>query len=276
MAFLKLFQRYTEIIFLGIKMKCIASLLLACGAFAQPAYAEVPALRLASLEWLPYAGPGLPDGGMSGAVAKAVAARFGHAIKMEYYPWKRAMQVGGNDPGFAGYFPAYHTSERARQCHFSAPMGQSTVGLAMLTAAPVTWRSLDDLAGVTLGVVLGYSNGEAFDDMVRNGKLTVDASVNDTINLKKLLAGRVGAVVIDKAVLRYLLASDAALNKERARLAFGARAVAQLNLHVCFQRTPMGLKMKQAYDAALLQTDIAGIENAYFEQLDRSLNATRH
>jgi len=227
------------------------------------------------LEWLPYVGPSLPDGGLSGAIAKSVAARFGYGIKIDYFPWKRAMQAGGHDPEFAGYFPAYHTAERARQCHFSAPMGNSTVGLAMLAEAPVHWRVLDDLAGKKLGVVLGYSNGAAFDEMVKSGKLSVDASESDTINLRKLLAGRVSAVVIDKAVMRYLLASDRTLSKERQKLVFGELPLAELTLHVCFQRTPAGLKLKQSFDAALLQTDIAKIENAYFDQLDRTLGAGR-
>ncbi|MFB9243106.1 transporter substrate-binding domain-containing protein [Massilia antarctica] len=258
-------------------MKCIGVLLLVCGTLVGPqlAHAETPPLHLASLEWLPYVGRSLPDGGMSGAVAKTVAARFGHDIKIDYFPWKRAMEAGGSDPDFAGYFPAYHTDERARQCHFSASMGNSTVGLATLTTAPLRWRVLDDLAGNKLGVVLGYSNGAAFDQMIKSGKLVVDASESDTINLRKLLAGRVRAVVIDKAVLRYLLASDPALSKERAKLVFDERPLAELTLHVCFQRTPLGLKLKQSFDAALLQTDIAKIENAYFDKLDRTLGAVR-
>jgi polar amino acid transport system substrate-binding protein len=111
--------------------------------------------------------------------------------------------------------------------------------------------------------------------MVKSGKLLVDASVSDIINLKKLLAGRIRAVVIDKAVLRYLLATDPTLRKERAKLVFDDRPLAVLTLHVCFQRTPLGLQLKQSYDAALLHTDIAKIENAYFDQLDRTLDAVR-
>ncbi|WP_158568787.1 MULTISPECIES: ABC transporter substrate-binding protein [unclassified Duganella] len=252
--------------------------LLVVGALAglpQPIHAQAPALHLASLQWLPYVGPGLPEDGMSGAVAKAVSKHFGYDVKIDYFPWKRAMQVGGADPDFIGYFPAYYTAERARQCHFSAPMGHSTVGFAVLAGEPLHWSVLDDLAGAKLGVVLGYSNGEAFDDMVKSGKLRVDASDNDTINLKKLLAGRVRAVVIDKAVLRYLLATEPVLNKERARLAFDAHPLAELTLHVCFQRSALGLKMQQSYDAALLHTDIAKIENAYFDKLDGMSAAKR-
>lgn len=259
-------------------MKHIDLLLIGCCALAgllQPAQARTPVMHLASLEWLPYVGQALPQDGMSAAIARAVAARAGYGIRINYFPWKRAMQVGGGDPDFAGYFPAYHTAERARDCHFSAPMGHSTVGLAVRVAEPLHWRTLDDLAKDKLGVVLGYSNGEAFDAMVKQGKLSVDASVSDTINLKKLLAGRVRAVVIDKAVLRYLLSTEPTLSAQRARVTFDDHPLAELTLHVCFQRTAAGKKMQQAYDAALLEIDIAKIETDYFERLARTTGAPR-
>lgn len=259
-------------------MKCIDLLWLGCGALAgalQPALAAPPTIHLASLEWLPYAGHGLPQGGMSAAVASAVTARFGYGIKIDYLPWKRAMQEGGGDPDFSGYFPAYYTPERARQCYFSAPMGRSTLGFAVLVDAPLRWRTLDDLAPNKLGVVLGYSNGEAFDAMVTQGKLSIDPSVSDLVNLKKLLAGRVRAVVIDKAVLRYLLATDPTLSTQRNRVVFDDHPLAELTLHVCFQRTARGQKLQQSYDAALRETDIAKAENQYFEQLIRTTGVGR-
>jgi polar amino acid transport system substrate-binding protein len=258
-------------------MKRIRLLLLGCGLLAGlhlPARAQAPSLRLASLEWLPYAGRALPQGGLSAAVATTVAARIGYAVDVDYLPWKRAMQAGSG-PGFAGYFPAYQTAERARQCYFSAPIGRSTIGLAVRAAQPLHWRTLDDLAGDKLGVVLGYSNGEKIDAMVRQGKLSVDHSASDTVNLRKLLAGRVNAVVIDRAVLRYLLASDPDLKARRGQLAFEDRVLAELSLHVCFQRTAPGQKLQQSFDAALRATDIGKIENQYFERLVRTTGAVR-
>jgi polar amino acid transport system substrate-binding protein len=38
-------------------------------------------------------------------------------------------------------------------------------------------------------------------------------------------------------------------------------------LHVCFKRTPAGQAMRDAFDSALKQTDLAKLEEAYFEQL---------
>lgn len=238
------------------------------------AAAAAPAtMRLASLEWLPYTGAGLDQGGMATAVAAAVAKQFEYKVKVDYFPWSRAMQVGGEDPGYAGYFPAYYTEERARQCYFSAPMGHSTVGLAFLKSQPLQWHAARDLIGMHIGVVAGYSNGGEFDALVKQGKLRVDASPGDAFNLKKLLAGRVRAVVIDKSVLRYLLLSDPALRRDRGQIVFHDTVLAELSLHICFQRTPAGLKMQQDFDAALQHTDIVKIENAYFLNMENKAGA---
>jgi polar amino acid transport system substrate-binding protein len=242
----------------------------AVGLVPIPACAHESAnvLHLASLEWLPYVGPGLAQDGLSGAVATAVAKQFGYKAKIDYFPWTRAMQVGREDQSFSGYFPAYYTEERARQCHFSAPMGHSTVGLAYLKDKPLRWNTVNDLAGMKIGVVAGYSNGAEFDALVKQGKLTIDTSPGDLFNLKKLLASRVQAAVVDRAVLRYLLLTESTLKRERNQIAFHDNILAELSLHVCFQRTPAGLKLQQKFDSALREVDVGKIEAAYFQQLE--------
>ncbi len=254
----------------------LSTLLVLCAGI--PARATEPAnvLHLASLEWLPYVGPGLADDGLAGTIAAAAARQFSYTLRVDYFPWKRAMQTGGGDPDFSGYFPAYYTEERARDCHFSAPMGRSMLGLAYLRSAPLEWERPSDLGGMRIGVVSGYSNGSDFDALARQGKLLLDASPGDAINLRKLLAGRVRAVVIDKWVLRYLLLADPALAPERERIVFHRNLLADLSLHVCFQRTAAGQKLQQQFDAALGHMDIEKIENAYFQDLEsRKRTGTR-
>jgi polar amino acid transport system substrate-binding protein len=230
--------------------------------------APPPVMRLASLAWLPYVGPNLPQGGLSGAIAEAAAKDFGYRVRIDYFPWTRAMQVGSKDPDFAGYFPAYYTEERARQCHFSAPMGTSTLGLAYLRNKPLQWHALPDLADKVIGVVEGYSNGEAFDALVKQGRQKVDPAPSDLVNLKKLLAQRVDAVAIDKAVLRYLLATDLGLIGSRDLIAFHEKPLAELTLHVCFQHTAAGSKLREEFDKALQKIDVQRIENDYFRLLE--------
>jgi polar amino acid transport system substrate-binding protein len=239
----------------------------AAAASSAPPSEPAHAMRLATLEWSPYVGPGLAENGLSSAIVSAAARLIDHSLRVEYYPWKRAMQVGLEDAGFAGYFPAYYTEERARSCHFSQPVGHSLLGLAVLKARPLSWESVPDLAAVRIGVVAGYSNGAEFDALAAQGRMQLDESPSDAINLKKLLAGRVRAVVIDRAVLRYLALTDPELAPAREQVVFHERPLARLSLHVCFQPTPAGQRLQEAFDAALKRIDPEKIENAYFQRL---------
>lgn len=243
-------------------------LALACAAIPAAAADAPKIMRLASLEWLPYVGAVLDREGWSGHMA-AMAAKPGYQVKIDYFPWTRAVQLGMRDAQYAGYFPAYYTEERARQCHFSQPIGSSTVGLAYLKGRPLAWNTLQDLASLKIAVVAGFSNGPAFDNMVREGKLAVDASPNDMLNLRKLLAQRVDTVVIDKLVMRYLLMSEPSLARERDRIAFHDKPLAELPLHVCFQRTSKGREMQQAFNRSLQDMPLKKLESEYFQQLER-------
>ncbi|HEY8605988.1 MAG TPA: transporter substrate-binding domain-containing protein [Noviherbaspirillum sp.] len=222
-------------------------------------------MRLASLEWLPYAGSRLEREGWSSSVAQAAARQAGWSTQIDYFPWTRAMQLGLKDRRYAGYFPAYYTEERARECHFSQPIGSSTIGLAYLAGAPLRWNAVSDLSSRRIGVVAGFSNGAAFDALAREGKLQLDASPNDMLNLRKLLAGRVDGVVIDKLVLRYLLLTEPSVSGRD--VVFHDRVLAELPLHVCFQRTAAGRAMQQAFDGALLTMPLRRMESAYFQRL---------
>lgn len=249
--------------------------LLALGAGGPAAFAasetspgDERIMRLASLEWPPYVGQGMPDNGLSVVIAAAAARPSSYSIHVDYFPWKRAMQVGLEDASYAGYFPAYYTEERARNAAFSAPMGSSTIGLAYLRDDPLRWEHLSDLRKLRIGVVAGYSNGAEFDALAKAGELLVDTSPSDNINIRKLLGGRVRAAVVDRIVLRYLLLTDPELAAGRARVAFHETPLAQLNLYVCFQKTPLGLQMQKDFDAGLKHVDIDRFENAYFQLLE--------
>ncbi|HEY0844688.1 MAG TPA: transporter substrate-binding domain-containing protein [Noviherbaspirillum sp.] len=251
--------------------RCVISLLLSLCTPWSFATDAPKTMRLASLEWVPYVGARLEQSGWSSHVADLAAQQFGYRAVIEYFPWTRAMQLGTRDARYAGYFPAYYTEERAKTCYFSAPIGSSTVGLVYLKSAPLQWASVEDLAALKIGVVAGFSNGPAFDAMVREGRMRADASPNDMLNLRKLLARRVDAVVIDKLVLRYLLATDPALSREREQFSFHDKPLAELPLHICFQRTPAGRAMQTAFDSAVQSLPLRKLESDYFQRLERRL-----
>lgn len=234
---------------------------------ASVARADERVVRLSSLEWPPYAGAGVDQQGASVAVLRAAATAMGYTLEVKFFPWNRAVAVVQDpDSGFLGYFPEYHSTDVATRFRLSAPIGTGPLGFVEATAAPVSWQSLADLQGKTIGTVSGYVNTAAFDAMTASGQLRVDAVFEDAINIRKVAAGRIPLAVIDRNVLQHLLAHDAALSAARGRVQFNARSLEDKALHVAFQRSAAGEEAARVIDAGLEQIDAAVISARFFEQ----------
>ena len=210
----------------------------------------------------------LPDNGLSGAYAAAVFARLGSAPAIDYFPWRRTMEMGTHDQRYAGLLAVLRTPQREAICHFSTPIGTTQIVLAYLRDSPVQVSSLKELKGAQLGTVAGYANGEAFDSLVRRGVLSVQEGLNDDINLRKLLNRRFDAMVVEKRVLRHLLASSRFSRAERERVAFTEHLFHERKLHICFQRSPAGLAQQRAFNDASREIDLARFERDYMRRLE--------
>ena len=229
-----------------------------------------PAVHLASDEWPPFVSAALPENGLSGAYTFAVFARLGSAVAIEYFPWKRTMEVGMNDPRYAGLLAVWRTPQRETHCHFSSPIGTTMNVLAYLKEAPVVASALRELRDTQIGTVAGYSNGEEFDSLVRRGALHVQESVNDETNLRKLLSKRFDAMVIERRVLRHLLTSPHFTRAERERVASAENLFRERTVHLCFQRNPAGQAQQRAFNEAARDIDLSRFEREYLRRLDNN------
>jgi polar amino acid transport system substrate-binding protein len=225
------------------------------------AQTDTKLIRLATLEWPPYNGLLLPQGGLSTHITSVVTKAAGYRLLSASFEWATTVQKGEKDPSFDGYFPEYYSKEREQACYLSQSIGNSVLGLATLRTSPIAWNSIADLAPYTLGIVDGYLNGEALDQAIQAKRQPVVAEASDAVNIQKLRAGKLRGIVVDKNVLRYTLARTGGAEQ----IAFNARPIAQLSLHVCFRRTPAGLQMRNAFDTALLQQNLEQLENNYFK-----------
>lgn len=225
-------------------------------------------LRLASDEWPPFVTSALPDNGLAGAYAAAVFARLGSVAAIDYFPWKRTMEVGMHDPRYAGLLAVWRTPQREAQCHFSSAIGSTVNVLAYLKEAALTPSSLRDLRNVRIGTVAGYSNGEEFDGLVRRGVLQVEEGVNDETNLRKLFGKRFDAMVIEKRVLRHLLASQRFTSAERDRIAYADGLFPERTVHICFQRNAAGQAQQRAFNEVAREIDLHRFERDYLRRLD--------
>ena len=161
-------------------------------------------VTLTSLEWPPYSGEQLPAQGASCAVAKAAFAAMGYHLKIEFYPWSRAVKLAATQANYAGYFPEYYSPSVATRFILSDPMGTGPLSLAQRRSSPIRWNTIADLSHWRVGVVQDYVNNIEFDQRVAEHLQPVDVAINDTLNLKKLAAGRVDLAIVDPYVFDFL------------------------------------------------------------------------
>ncbi len=242
-------------------IKLLAAMGLACACTLTMAGEPV---TLTSLDWPPYTGDSLPDQGATVAVAKAAFAAMGYDLKVEFYPWQRAVALAKESDKHDGYFPEYYAEELKQDFLLSDPMGSGPLGFAELKSKPVVWNKLDDLKDTKIGVVRGYVNTTEFDDLMNAGKLKTDAVGDDLKNLQKLLGGRISLAVVDKNVLSYLMSTTPELKSAAGKIQFNNKMLEDKKLYVCFKKGERGEKLVKILNEGIGKIDVNAIMSKYF------------
>lgn len=211
-----------------MSMHCMKLLVIAV-TFALPFAAKAEQFNFAVTEWSPYTSEQLPDKGLASAIVRAAFNKAGHDVVITFYPWKRALQMA-KDIKVDAVFPGYFSEDRAISFSYSAPITQSELMLATLDNQPISrFYALDDLRPYRIGVVQGYVNSAEFDQA---DFLLKDVALSDTINLKKLLKGRVDMISIDKKVALHLLSTNDSLDTKFKKIKFLSPALLEQPVHI--------------------------------------------
>ncbi|MBC3833120.1 transporter substrate-binding domain-containing protein [Undibacterium amnicola] len=122
-------------------------------------------------------------------IEKSLNLRF----EVKRVPWKRALDNAlHNDIVLMGMS---HTSERAKRYAFSEPINANGNWLITRCDATFKFNGINDLRGKLIGVVLGTSAGEEFDQQM-HVLFKVENDIGAGISrLKKLMAKRMDAIV---------------------------------------------------------------------------------
>jgi polar amino acid transport system substrate-binding protein len=232
-------------------------------AVAQPTAGWADSVKIASLEWPPYSGEGLPELGTSIANMRAAFAAAGTEASFEILPWERAVRAGTEEAGYAGYGPEYYdvaldVEAGGSRCLFSKPYNTGPLGLVEAVAKPVSWANVADLGKLTIGTVSGYLNTPEFDKAVADGTIKVDEVQDDATNIRKVAAGRVDAAVIDAKVLGYLLETDPKLGALAAKLRMNDHLLADKTLHICFRNDAEGAAARAQFHKGLAALGLGG------------------
>lgn len=230
-------------------------------------FSQGKTVTLSSLEWPPYTSDALKSQGALASVATAAFKAMGYDLKIEFYPWNRAVAYAKDDPKYIGYFPEYYSKENEAYFLYSASMGNGPLGFVERKDSPVKWNSLNDLKNVTIGVVSGYLNTVEFDAMVASKQLKVEAVIDDNTNIVKVANKRMPLAVIDPNVLTYLLYNEKVSIPYRDVVQFNAKTLELKTLHICFKKGPEGEKWDAIFNEGLKKINADKIMKDYFATL---------
>lgn len=197
---------------------------------------------ITTLDWPPYTGPSLPKLGATTEVVRQAFDQAGIDVDVQFLPWKRAIAEAKNGKAVA-YYPGYHC-KHAADFESSDAVGTGPLGFAEHVEAPISWETVYDLGEqkLKIGTVLGYANTDEFDEKVGSGWIRAISAKDDLTNLRKLLRRRIDAVVIDKLVMSYLVATEPSLSEAVDILQFNEKPLENKILHVCFKEDEVALR----------------------------------
>ncbi|WKE64721.1 transporter substrate-binding domain-containing protein [Gallaecimonas kandeliae] len=216
-----------------------------------PSLVMAEVLKMASLEWPPYAGAELPGQGTFISTVRAALKTQGHQLEVTFLPWQRTVLLVKQGTGYLAYGPEYSDPKRDKLFYVSDRVGHGPLGIAYRKASPLFWRQLSDLYAFHIGVVRDYVNTPAFDDAVAAGLQKVDLADSDRQNLLKLVFGRVDGVVVDSAVLDYWLGHDKKLKAHKDELTMGPQLLADKGLFLNFRRSEEGRRWQAILNKGL-------------------------
>ncbi|GIX35982.1 MAG: amino acid ABC transporter substrate-binding protein [Lysobacteraceae bacterium] len=180
--------------------------------------ARADTITIVADEWCPYnCSPDSDRPGYMIEIASKALGVAGHTIKYSTMPWSRAIEEARR-----GKYTAIVGAARNDAPDFvfpDEPLGISGSVFAVKKGSTWKYTGIDSLATVSIGVIQDYSYAEDLDAYIakyaKDAK-RVQAATGETAlgtNIRKLEAGRIDALVEDRAVLEYELAEEGKLGQ---------------------------------------------------------------
>lgn len=148
----------------------------------------------------PYVNQQQPPGVITKLITKAFAEQ-GIKVELAFKPWSEVENLVDQENKLS--FMWSRTAQRAQKWIYSDPVYANRQVLVIKKRSGVFWRRLDELRRYNLGVTSHHNYGDNFENYRQYLNLT--DSVSDYLSLKKLVRGKVDAVVVEELEGRHLI-----------------------------------------------------------------------
>lgn len=240
----------------------LLALLLACWCHLASAQAAAPSpepvVRLANGEWAPYTGAKLPQQGCDSQVVIEAFALEGIKVVYEFLPWARGYLLSQNGV-LDGAIDWADTAEHRASHYVSRDYISRQLWVFFHRKdRSFSWESLDDLNGKTIGLTLGYAYSDIFKELKAANPAMFPEAASDSLNLKKLLSGRIDLFPVEHAVGLYLVKTELPA-EEQVQLTGHSKPVADLYTHLLLSRAKPGNEQRMLqFDRGLQQLKASG------------------
>jgi polar amino acid transport system substrate-binding protein len=180
--------------------------------------------------------------GIYPAILEAAFRHMNVPVQVEALPWKRAIQ--DIDAGTAGVGGIYKNAEREKKYDYSEPIFAEKLMVFFNREHPVGFAKVDDLKGKRVGVIRGWSYGDAFDNARKANLFTVEETASDAQNFQKLAQGH-----LDVAVA--IQESGAALMTKDKNIVITATPLSQNPTYLTFAKSASQTAVLKAFDQAI-------------------------
>lgn len=168
-------------------------------------FAHGQALRIATGELPPYATAERPDQGVALQIVRRAFALAGYKVEYHFMPWTRALEESAAGRWHA---TAYWGNDAERNSRFFASDNVLTEQWVFVHRRDrrFDWTALTDLRPYRLAIIANYTYTPQLWQLLNSGYVQGDATPDDLLALRKLLARRVDVVPIERNVACHLLA----------------------------------------------------------------------
>jgi len=158
-------------------------------------------------EWPPYTSKKMKHFGYSLHIVSKAFETQGYQVTYKFFPWKRAyaMAEKGEYDGTGVY---YKNKKRLEDFYFSNPVSSSTIVIFHRKDKVVEWKTIEDLKKYRIGITLGYSYGDEFNNASKKYGFRLDTSPTDISGFKKILKNRIEIMLCDFGVGYWILQNE--------------------------------------------------------------------
>ena len=226
--------------------------ILICLIYSLPTGANANKVVLAYVDYPPYYGKSLENGGPITEIIVQAFKLAGYRVNLKFVPWARGLQ--GTKIGiYDGLFTAWYRKDREQWFVFSAPLPPNEIGFYKRKKDNIKFNSFEDLKSYRIGVVWGYSNPPGF----KEANLRTQEVTTDKKNLLKLALSRIDLALTDTALGQYIIRTE--IPEQASKLEWIDPPVEVVNQYLMISKQAKNFRKKlEAFNSGLKMLSDSG------------------